>query len=65
MPKKTEREDHFGFFNTHFVVKLQNNEGGTLWWKKISKNVAQCRKKFESGDPVMYVTRKKRKTFLV
>ena len=53
MPKKPERGDPLGFFNIHSVAKHQKNAGGTLWGKNSEKNVSQCRKKIERGDPLM------------
>ena len=38
MPKKTEREDHLGFFNIHSVAKLQKQlKGDPLVGKKLEK----------------------------
>ena len=52
MPKKL-REDSLGFFNIHFVAKLQKIERGALWWKKISKKSRTMPKKIERGDPLV------------
>ena len=53
MPKKTERGDALGFFNIHSVAKHQKNAGGPFGEKISEKNVSQCRKKIERGDPLV------------
>ena len=50
--EKTERRDPLGFFNIHSVAKHQKNRG-TFWGKNSEKNVLQCRKKIEMGDPLV------------
>ena len=49
MPKKL-KEDPLGVFNIHFVAKHQKIEGGKIFFRK---NVSQCRKKTERGDPLV------------
>ena len=67
MPKKTEREDPLGVFNTHFVAKQQKKlKGGPFGENFFSgKEVSQCRKKLTGGTlwsrPVWSVTRENRK----
>ena len=54
VPKKTVRGDPLGFSNIHSDAKQQKIEGGTLWGKFFfEKNVSQCRKKIERGDPLV------------
>ena len=47
--EKTEREDPLGFFNIHFVAKLQKIEGGPFRGNFFLKKVAQCRKNLKGG----------------
>ena len=39
MRKKTESEDPLGFFNIHFVAKLQKIEGGLSWGKSFFEKI--------------------------
>ena len=50
----TRGEDFLGFFNIHFVAKLEKNlsEMGALCWKKIEKSRTMPHK-FERGDPLV------------
>ena len=52
MPKKTEREDPLGFFNIHFVEKLEKLKGCPIRGEFFLKKVAQCRKILK-GDPLV------------
>ena len=49
MPKETEREDPFGFFNIHSVAKLQNNWRGTFGGNKIMNKSRTVPKKSKGG----------------
>ena len=52
MPRKTEREDPLGFFNIHFVAKIEKKLKGDPFVKKNSKKVAECQKNLK-GDPLV------------
>ena len=49
--EKCKRGDTWGFINIYSVAKYLKNSKGGLFWdiKKISKKVAQCRKKLKGG----------------
>ena len=48
--EKIEKGDPLAFFNIiNSVAKLQKNEGGTLWWKKIRKKSRTMPKKLNGG----------------
>ena len=68
MQKKPLKGDPFGFSNNYAVAKHQKIKGDSLAEKKRKKGLTMS-KKTERGTlyslPVLYVTRKKRKTFLV
>ena len=49
--EKTEREDSLGFFNIHFVAKLEKIKGGPFDGKK-SKKKSHHAEKTESGPLV-------------
>ena len=49
MPKKTEREDHLGFFNIHSVAKGR----GPFAWKKNFEKSRTVAKTNLKGDPLV------------
>ena len=53
--QKTKKGVPFGLFETSVCCKMSKNlEGGPFGDKrKFEKKVAQCRKKIQSGDPVV------------
>ena len=51
--EKTERVDHLGVFNIHFVAKLQKIEGGPFGEIFFPEKSLTMPKKTERGDPLI------------
>ena len=65
MPKKIERGDPLGFFNTHSVAKHQKIEGdpfGEFFSEKNSRNAEKTERETLWSPLILYVTGE---TFLV
>ena len=53
MPKKTEKVDHLGVFNIHFVVKHQKLKGRPFGKIFFPEKTSHNAKKTERGDPLV------------